>query len=296
MTFGVCPQTIQIFTTGHGINTVNVTADRTRYVIRDFCADPHFSARPYVTGWPHMRSYAEVPLTSSNGFVIGSYCVVDTKPRPFGDDDISMLSEIATTIMNHLELSKTKLEFDRVESLVRGIGSYVAGYSGLREQQTWPLAARAPNAALAGGPVVPSTVAMPYRPDLPRDDSSSEPSMRSSSLPDQSLPLETPTEVESADVSFSMIEPPPLFQQEYDEHEDDEDDRSRDVKTSLLRAGNLMRQAMGMQAVYFVVGCIQGVFFEPGSSHIMIRAYAHIDTGCHRRGFNERLFAQHKCC
>jgi hypothetical protein len=32
-----------------------------------------------VKGWPHMRCYVEVPLTSSKGYVIGSYCIVDNR-------------------------------------------------------------------------------------------------------------------------------------------------------------------------------------------------------------------------
>jgi GAF domain-containing protein len=139
LAFGVCPQTIQIFTSDdRTISTPNIQADSSRYVIKDFTADSHFSTRPYVSGWPHMRSYAEVPLKSASGYVVGSYCVVDTRPRDFDDSEIQVLDSVAVTIMNHLELLKSQLEFHRVQSLVRGIGSYAAGYSGLQEHQTRP--------------------------------------------------------------------------------------------------------------------------------------------------------------
>jgi hypothetical protein len=137
LAFGVCPQTIQIFTSDdRTIDTPNVHADSTCYVIKDFTADSQFKDRPYVTGWPHMRSYAEVPLKSSSGYVVGSYCVVDTRPREFDDSEIQILDSVGVTIMNHLELLKSQLEFHRVQRLVRGIGSYAAGYSGLHEHQT----------------------------------------------------------------------------------------------------------------------------------------------------------------
>jgi hypothetical protein len=137
LAFGVCPQTIQVFTSDdRTISTSNVHADRTRYVIKDFTADSQFKNRPYVTGWPHMRSYAEVPLKSASGYVVGSYCVVDTRPRVFDDSEIQILDSVGVTIMNHLELLKSQLEFHRVQRLVRSIGSYAAGYSGFHEHQT----------------------------------------------------------------------------------------------------------------------------------------------------------------
>ena len=139
LAFGVCPQTIQIFTSDdRTICTPNVHADKTRYVIKDFTADPQFQTRPYVSGWPHMRSYAEVPLKSASGYVVGSYCIVDTKPRDFGDSEIQVLESVGVTIMNHLELLKSQLELRRVQLLVRGIGSYAAGYASLQEHQTRP--------------------------------------------------------------------------------------------------------------------------------------------------------------
>jgi len=134
LAFGVCPQTIQIFTSDdRTIDTPNVYGDKSRYVIRDFTADAHFTTRPYVKGWPHMRSYAEVPLRSSTGYVIGSYCVVDTRPRDFDDAEIQILDSVGVTIMNHLELLKSQKELCRAQRLVGGIASYAAGYSALQE-------------------------------------------------------------------------------------------------------------------------------------------------------------------
>jgi GAF domain-containing protein len=100
--WGVCPGTIQAFTDTEGkhvVETRNISSNKTRYVIRNFMADKRWSERPYVAGWPFMRFYAEVPVKSPRGMVIGSYCVVDNKPRDtFGDSSIKVLEEIATSI------------------------------------------------------------------------------------------------------------------------------------------------------------------------------------------------------
>ncbi|KAK5710229.1 hypothetical protein LTR17_019064 [Elasticomyces elasticus] len=133
--FGVCPETVKIFSALEGtadLSTPNISATKSFYIIRDFIKDDRFRDRPYVTDWPHFRSYAEVPLTSPNGYVIGSYCVLDDKPREFDISEINILSDIASTVMDHLDLMKAKLEKERADCLVLGIGSYVDGARTLR--------------------------------------------------------------------------------------------------------------------------------------------------------------------
>lgn len=74
---------------------------------------------------PHMRSYAEVPLKTQTGSVIGSYCVVDTKPRSYSPLDIESLTEIADSIMGHLDLLRIKQDHERAQKLVHGLSSFV---------------------------------------------------------------------------------------------------------------------------------------------------------------------------
>ena len=252
LSFGVCPQTIQVFTSGdRTIDTPNVSADRTRYVIRDFCADPQFATRPYVTGFPHMRSYAEVPLTSSTGFVIGSYCVVDDKPRAFDNEEIAVLAQVASTIMNHLDLLKMKLEFGRVERLVRGIGSYVAGHSGLQEQQTKSVASR----ALMSPPDPPQDEPSYFQSRSPCHGSGAEQSSdsTSSSAKTSKLP-QTPSEVESAQESIYREIPDSAGPGQYAGNSRHRDSSvSRDTRMTFSRAATLIRQSMEMQGVVVLV-------------------------------------------
>ena len=51
--------------------------------ITDATLDSRFAENPYVTGAPHIRSYLGVPLTTPEGYNIGSLCAIDTEPRPF---------------------------------------------------------------------------------------------------------------------------------------------------------------------------------------------------------------------
>ena len=134
---GVCAGTMKVFTCPddrYNLSTSNIFADHSRYVINDFCAEDMYKDRPYVTEFPHMRFYAEVPLKSPSGYVLGSYCVVDNKPRAGLDDDgFLVLIEIASTIMKHLDLVKLKEEHARAEGLLHGLNCFIQGETGLHQ-------------------------------------------------------------------------------------------------------------------------------------------------------------------
>ncbi|KAF9249004.1 hypothetical protein DTO013E5_8159 [Penicillium roqueforti] len=126
--WGVCPHTVRLFTgrATDEIYTDNVTANRTRHIIRDFTLEDRFKDRPYVLQWPHMRFYAEVPLFSASGYVLGSYCIVDNKPRAdFGDDQVNDLQEVADAIGLHLENVRMSRAHVRTEGLVKGLTDFV---------------------------------------------------------------------------------------------------------------------------------------------------------------------------
>ncbi|KAM0133583.1 hypothetical protein ACHAO1_006103 [Botrytis cinerea] len=138
MHWGICPNTIQMFTakddTGNVKNNL-VTANQTQYVMNDLSAIEKYKNRPYIAEWPHMRYYAEVPIYSPENIVIGTYCVVDNKPRMEGLDEegLSTLNEIAKAIMSHLVLIEKQNHLERGEKMIKGLGLFVAGKSNLGE-------------------------------------------------------------------------------------------------------------------------------------------------------------------
>jgi len=76
----------------------------TPLTIPDALADPRFCNSPLVTGPPHIRSYAGVPLTTPDGYNIGSLCAIDTVPRDFSDAQIAMLRDFGRIVIGELEL------------------------------------------------------------------------------------------------------------------------------------------------------------------------------------------------
>ncbi|KAG4414977.1 hypothetical protein IFR04_011905 [Cadophora malorum] len=127
--WGVCPSTIQVFTAKDGslnIDTAQIKANPSSYVMNDLSQMESFKDRPYVAEWPFMKFYAEVPITSPTGHVIGAFCVVDDKPRDGLDDKgLKSLSEISSAIMKHLELVQMQNHFHRADKMLHGLGMFV---------------------------------------------------------------------------------------------------------------------------------------------------------------------------
>jgi hypothetical protein len=133
----VCLNTLPTFVHTDGsfnIETPNVSASPTQYLIRDFSEHDYFKARPYVTGWPYMRFYYEVPLLSPIGLVVGSYCVVhnETRPDPTSGD-LKVMQEIAATIVRHLEHLRIHEEHTRAARLLKGLDLFVQGEGSVRQ-------------------------------------------------------------------------------------------------------------------------------------------------------------------
>ena len=127
--WGICPSTIHVFSdpeSEYAISTANITANTSCYIIRNLSTEEGYRDRPYVRGWPFMRFYAEVPVKSPAGFVIGSFAIIDDKPREvFPDAHIAVLQEISTVITQHLETVRLQHDSKHAGRLMQGLSSFV---------------------------------------------------------------------------------------------------------------------------------------------------------------------------
>ena len=73
-------------------------------VVTDARADPRFAGKALVTGETAIRFYAGVPLTTNDGFNIGSICIADTVPRDLAPADRRLLADLAAIAMDEMEL------------------------------------------------------------------------------------------------------------------------------------------------------------------------------------------------
>lgn len=72
--------------------------------VPDALKDSRFSGNPLVLGELGIRSYAGIPLRTSDGFNVGSLCAIDRKPREFSDMDITTLGHLARIVERELDL------------------------------------------------------------------------------------------------------------------------------------------------------------------------------------------------
>lgn len=61
-------------------------------------------ANPLVAGEFGLKFYAGAPITTPDGFLIGTLCVVDKQPRTFSEKDRLVLQGLATLVMDDIEL------------------------------------------------------------------------------------------------------------------------------------------------------------------------------------------------
>ncbi|MEI9951274.1 MAG: protein kinase [Pseudomonadota bacterium] len=90
---------------GHCIN------DRQPMVIEDTLSDPRFVDNPLVTGDPHIRFYAGVPLLVDEGSSIGALSVADRSPRTISPRQVASLQRLAAQVARELRLRR---DLDRV--------------------------------------------------------------------------------------------------------------------------------------------------------------------------------------
>ena len=74
------------------------------YLVTDAVADPRTLANPLVAGDFGLRFYLAVPLTTHDGFNLGTLCVLDREPRTVTDDQIALLKSLASLVMDQMEL------------------------------------------------------------------------------------------------------------------------------------------------------------------------------------------------
>ena len=79
-------------------------------VVENALMDPIVANNPLVCGAFGLRFYAGAPLVTHDGFMIGTVCIVDTKPRTFSAHDKRILAGMATVVMEQIELHLLTIE------------------------------------------------------------------------------------------------------------------------------------------------------------------------------------------
>lgn len=76
-------------------------------VVRDTLDDERFRDNPLVLKPPYVRFYAGFPLVSSEGYVLGTLCVLDNQKRIMFDDQQAAMQRLANVLTALLNARRT---------------------------------------------------------------------------------------------------------------------------------------------------------------------------------------------
>ena len=76
------------------------------FIIPDTHLHPVGRNHPLVVGEPYVRFYAGVPLAGPGGQKIGTFCLIDTVPREFSDEDVTSLISFAALVEREINLGE----------------------------------------------------------------------------------------------------------------------------------------------------------------------------------------------
>ena len=74
------------------------------WLVNDARNDPRPLANPLVAGEMGLQFYAGVPLTTHDGYNLGTLCILDMQPRELTEAEVASLSDLARVVMDELEL------------------------------------------------------------------------------------------------------------------------------------------------------------------------------------------------
>jgi len=83
-------------------------------IVPDLSKDERFSEQDLVKGEPHFRFYAGAPLINSDGFALGSLCVLDYEPREFEPEKMEALRRLTHQAVAQFELRRKIAELDEL--------------------------------------------------------------------------------------------------------------------------------------------------------------------------------------
>ncbi len=107
-----------------------IASEKDLVVVSDATRDPRFARHPLVTGAPHVRFYAGMPIIADGKFV-GALSVMDRIPRGLEHDQVVTMRLLARRIARELEMRREVEElserfrefFEQTDDLIMSIGA-----------------------------------------------------------------------------------------------------------------------------------------------------------------------------
>ena len=102
------------------------------FIVNDAKKDPRFTDNPLVTSAPNIHFYAGAPLTTTEGHVLGTLCVVDTKPRELTPIQQEALFALSRQVISQLDM---RLKLNELEQAQRKLREVAAHQDRIKEEE-----------------------------------------------------------------------------------------------------------------------------------------------------------------
>jgi signal transduction histidine kinase len=130
----------QWFKSNHGLDTRETSRDFAfcahsilnpdeLFIINDATKDERFFDNPLTTGSPNVVFYAGAPLNTSEGFPLGTLCVIDNKPRELSLTQKNSLKLLAKQVVSLLELRKKNYELHELNKKVTNLNEQLNNFA-----------------------------------------------------------------------------------------------------------------------------------------------------------------------
>lgn len=96
----------------------HITQTHRLLVVENLQTDSRFKDGEVPKRFPNLRFYAGIPLLSSNGYCIGSFCVMDSQPRTLTDWQINALGILSRNIVRVMELRRQNQEISTLATKI----------------------------------------------------------------------------------------------------------------------------------------------------------------------------------
>jgi PAS domain S-box-containing protein len=87
------------------------------FEVEDAICDERFSNNPFVVNHPNIRFYAGCPLIDTNGYALGSLCVIDSNPKKLNKTQKNALELLSKLVVELIVSRRQKAELINFEKL-----------------------------------------------------------------------------------------------------------------------------------------------------------------------------------